>query len=139
MRSSLWLLPVLILGLSLLVGGAHEPTWAPPTLAEAEEALAGLGFDEFVEASYRLYLLRYPQTLTGLGMASVLGVRNDLLNEYSSRTGAFRWRSSNESSIDSSRTRRRGSRRNRDAHRSGSTCVLQIARACSIGSTVSTP
>jgi uncharacterized protein (DUF885 family) len=94
MRSSLWLLPALILGLSLLIGGAtvdagtYEPTWAPPTLTEVEEALAGLGFDEFVEASYRLYLLRYPQSVTGLGMASVLGVRNDLLNDYSAEYDA---------------------------------------------------
>ena len=89
MRSSLWLLPLLILGLSLLGGraavdaGAYEPTWSPPTLADVEEALSELGFDEFVESSYRLYLLRHPQTVTGLGLAGMLGVRNDLLNDYS--------------------------------------------------------
>ena len=89
MRSSLWLLPVLILGLSLLGGHAtsdaatYEPTWTPPPLGEVEEALSGLGFDEFVESSYRLYLLRFPQTVTDLGMAHSLGVRNDLLNDYS--------------------------------------------------------
>jgi len=89
MRSSLWLLPVLILGLSLLGGrpasdaAAYERTWAPPTVGEVEEALSGLGFDEFVESSYRLYLLRFPQTVTDLGMAHALGVRNDLLNDYS--------------------------------------------------------
>ncbi len=89
MRSSLWLLPLLILGLSLLGGraavaaGTYEPTWAPPSLAEVDEALSGLGFDEFVESSYRLYLLRFPQTMTSLGMAEMLGVRNDLLNDYS--------------------------------------------------------
>ncbi len=89
MRSSLWLLPVLILGLSLLGGhaahdaAAHEPAWAPPAFAEVEEALSGLGFDEFIDSSYRLYLLRFPQTVTSLGMARALGVRNDLLNDYS--------------------------------------------------------
>ena len=89
MRSSLWLLPVLILGLSLLGDRAvsdtiaYEPTWTPPTLGEVEKALSGLGFDEFVESSYRLHLLRFPQTVTDLGIARALGVRNDLLNDYS--------------------------------------------------------
>ena len=89
MRSSLRLLPVLILGLSLLsvcaagAGAAYKPTWIPPALGEVEEALSGLGFDRFVESSYRLYLLRFPQTVTDLGMAHSLGVRNDLLNDYS--------------------------------------------------------
>ena len=88
MRSSLRLLPVLILGLSLLSvcaagDAAYKPTWIPPALGEVEEALSGLGFDRFVESSYRLYLLRFPQTVTDLGMAHSLGVRNDLLNDYS--------------------------------------------------------
>jgi uncharacterized protein (DUF885 family) len=89
MRSPVWLLPVLVLGLSLLGGRAagdaavHEPTWAPPTLSEVEDALSGLGFDEFIESSYRFHLLRFPQTVTDLGMARALGVRNDLLNDYS--------------------------------------------------------
>jgi uncharacterized protein (DUF885 family) len=89
MRDFLRLLAVLVLGLSLLAAraagddAAYEPTWTPPTLGEVEEALSGLGFDEFVESSYRLYLLRFPQTVTDLGMARALGVRNDLLNDYS--------------------------------------------------------
>jgi len=89
MRSSLWLLPVLILGLSLLGGrtagdaAAYVPMWTPPTLGEVEESLSGLEFDEFVESSYCLHLLRFPQTVTDLGMAHALGVRNDLLNDYS--------------------------------------------------------
>jgi uncharacterized protein (DUF885 family) len=89
MRSSLWLASVLILVLSHVVGlavsgdVAYEPTWAPPTRADVEERLSGLGFDAFGESSYRLYLLRFPQTVTDLGMADALGVRNDLLNDYS--------------------------------------------------------
>jgi uncharacterized protein (DUF885 family) len=89
MRSLLWLLPVLILGLSFVGGPAtsadvvYEPTWTPPHLSEVEQEISELEFDEFIEASYRLYLLRFPQTVTDLGMAQSLGVRNDQLNDYS--------------------------------------------------------
>ena len=91
MRGALWLLPLLILGLSLLGGSAavndaaYEPTWTPPSLGEVEAALSGLGFNEFVESSYRLYLLRFPQVVTGLGLSGTLGVRNDLLDDYSEK------------------------------------------------------
>jgi uncharacterized protein (DUF885 family) len=85
----LWLIPVLILGLSLLGGGAapddgtYETTWSPPSLEEISAELDGLRFDVFVETSYRLYLLRHPQSVTDLGLAGILGVRNDRLNDYS--------------------------------------------------------
>ena len=85
----LWLIPVLILGLSLLASdatpqaAAYEPSWSPPTYEKVEAELLGLDFDAFVETSYRLYLLRHPQSVTDLGLAGVLGVRNDRLNNYS--------------------------------------------------------
>ena len=85
----LWLAPILVLGLSLLTSDAGQPdatyetTWSPPTYEEIETDLRGLGFDSFVETSYRLYLLRHPQAVTDLGLADALGVRNDRLNDYS--------------------------------------------------------
>ncbi|MFC2094981.1 DUF885 family protein [Candidatus Bipolaricaulota bacterium] len=45
--------------------------------------LDGLGFDEFVEASYQLYLLRTPQNVTSLGKAEEFDIRNDTLDNYS--------------------------------------------------------
>jgi len=89
MRNPLWLVPLLILGLSLLADGtsdedtAYVPTWTPPSFEHVEERLGGLGFDRFVETSYHLYLLRFPQSVTDLGLASAFGVRNDRLNDYS--------------------------------------------------------
>ncbi|MFC2082677.1 DUF885 family protein [Candidatus Bipolaricaulota bacterium] len=45
--------------------------------------LDGLGFDEFVEASYQLYVLRHPQKVTELGKAEEFDIRNDTLDNYS--------------------------------------------------------
>ena len=59
------------------------PSWAPPSLAEVQARLEGLSWDDFVETSYRLYVLRFPETVTRMGMAAEFGVRNDRLNDYS--------------------------------------------------------
>ena len=87
MRATLWFLPLSILSLSLLVGASPivtgNPAWTPPTFEEVERELAGLGFDAFVDSAYRLSLLRYPQLVTDLGLASRFGIRDDRLNDYS--------------------------------------------------------
>ncbi len=89
MRAALWLIPAAILCLSFFGSGGSErhtvtaePLWAPPTFAEVDAALSECSFDEFVDSSYRLYLLRFPQRVTDLGMAATLGVRNNLLDSY---------------------------------------------------------
>jgi uncharacterized protein (DUF885 family) len=45
--------------------------------------LDGLDFDSFMDESYKRLLLRYPQTVTELGLARAYGVRNDRLNDLS--------------------------------------------------------
>jgi len=61
----------------------HTPEWSPPTLGQVTVELQDLGFSEFVEDSYRLYLLRHPQALTHRGVAVEFGVRHDRLDDYS--------------------------------------------------------
>jgi len=65
------------------VGAFAAESWTSPTLADVEAALDGLGFDAFVETSYRLHMLRFPQSVTAAGMAAEYGIRNDGLNDYS--------------------------------------------------------
>lgn len=60
-----------------------SPSWSPPGLAAVRQQLDGLSWEQFVDTSYRLYLLRFPETITRMGMADALGVRNDRLNDYS--------------------------------------------------------
>lgn len=92
MRRMIGCLLVLVF-LSLVAAGA-EP-WSPPSLTDFDSALSGLGFDEFIETSYRMYLLRYPQSVTSTGLAAEYGIRNDALNdysqEYSDQTEAIEW------------------------------------------------
>jgi len=90
MRNVLWLGLVAVLGLVLLGFGvaeppdnAHQASWSPPSLDQVAAVLNGLAFDEFIDASYEQYLLRFPQVLTHYGMAQQLGVRNDRLDDYS--------------------------------------------------------
>ena len=71
---------VLTVGFALAGIGA-EP-WMPRDASEVGTTLEGLAFDEFIEASYRLYALRYPEAVTSLGIADEYGVRNDALNVY---------------------------------------------------------
>ncbi|MDD4904477.1 MAG: DUF885 family protein, partial [Candidatus Bipolaricaulis sp.] len=59
------------------------PSWTPPTLREARVQLEGKTFEAFADEAYRLHLLRHPQTITALGLAEELGVRNDRLDDYS--------------------------------------------------------
>ena len=72
-------LVLLFVGIS--VAGASA--WQAPMVAEIDAALDGLGFDEFIETSYRLYILRSPQRVTSMGLAAKFGVRNDALDDYS--------------------------------------------------------
>jgi uncharacterized protein (DUF885 family) len=62
---------------------APSPSWSPPSTSDVVAALDGLPFDAFVETSYRLHLLRFPESLTHLGLAEAFGVRHDRLNDYS--------------------------------------------------------
>jgi len=48
-----------------------------------KKELQGVPFSEFVDTSYRLYLLRTPQTVAALGLSDEFGVRNDRLDDYS--------------------------------------------------------
>lgn len=71
---------------SVAVAGADpaaSPSWSPPGLAAVRQQLDELSWNEFIETSYRVYLLRFPETITRMGMADALGVRNDRLNDYS--------------------------------------------------------
>jgi len=88
MRTPLRFLTAATFACLLLAGRAPalvgaEPTWTPPGFQMVEAALDGLEFDDFVETSYRLYLLRFPQAITHLGLAEAFGVRNDRLDDYS--------------------------------------------------------
>ncbi|MDD5264191.1 MAG: DUF885 domain-containing protein [Candidatus Bipolaricaulis sp.] len=60
-----------------------EPSWTPPTLQEARTRLEGKTFAEFADEAYRIHLLRHPQTVTDLGLAEKLGIRDDRLDDYS--------------------------------------------------------
>jgi len=44
------------------------------------DALEGLQFDEFVDASYEQILLRSPEMITSLGLSQSLGIRDDQLD-----------------------------------------------------------
>ena len=44
------------------------------------DALEGLRFDEFVDASYEQILLRSPEMITSLGLSQSLGIRDDQLD-----------------------------------------------------------
>ncbi len=79
---------VCLLVASGLAGVAIDATspaaaWTPPGLPEVRAGLDGLPWGQFVETSYVLYILRFPEAVTRMGMATALGVRNDRLNDYS--------------------------------------------------------
>ena len=65
-----------------VVSVAGAVPWSAPSVEDVERALDGLGFDAFVETSYRLYVLRHPEWVTSLGIADEFGIRNDALNDY---------------------------------------------------------
>ena len=90
MRNMLWIGLIAVAGLAVLWGTLAQtpsdsaaPSWSPPSLNGVEAALKGLSFDQFIDVSYRQYLLRSPEVLTHYGMAEQLGVRNNRLNDYS--------------------------------------------------------
>jgi uncharacterized protein (DUF885 family) len=77
---------LVVSGLTLGVASCSQhpkPTWSPPSLSEVRRTLTGLSFSEFVDTAHRLHLLRFPQTVTELGLAQSFGVRNDRLDDYS--------------------------------------------------------
>jgi len=69
---------------------AHQnPTPVPPTivtqssLSELSAGLDGLDFDAFVEASYRRWLSRDPETVLTLGLSQIYDVPTDQLTDIS--------------------------------------------------------
>ena len=58
-------------------------TTAPAAPGPTVPDLSELEFDEFVDQSYRLLLIREPEHLTSLGISAEFGMRNDTLNDYS--------------------------------------------------------
>jgi len=59
------------------------PAPTTPAVPEGTNQLQGLGFDEFVEESFEVLLLRSPQLLTEMGLAERFGLRNDRLDDLS--------------------------------------------------------
>jgi uncharacterized protein (DUF885 family) len=66
-------------------GDAGGPGRTSAPTAATLPGLDGLGFDDFIEESYEVLLLRDPQFLTSLGITERLGLRNDRLNDMSPR------------------------------------------------------
>ena len=58
-------------------------TTTVPVVAAEPTDLDGLGFDDFLEASYEYLLLRSPELLTSLGVSDEYGLRDDRLNDLS--------------------------------------------------------
>lgn len=81
MRRSRFVLLIVSLALISLSAVAAEP-WSPPSLADVEAAIDGLGFDDFIETSFRQHILRFPDYITSLGLAAEYGIRNDALERY---------------------------------------------------------
>ena len=73
---------ILLVVLSLPTLGSAP--WTAPTLDDVVTALDGLDFDEFIEESFQIYFLRYPEIITAWGLSSTFEIRNDALNNYSS-------------------------------------------------------
>ena len=73
----------LALGMATIPVVAYEPSWTPPTVEEVTQALEGLSFEAFVEESFQQHVLRFPEDVTRFGASSLLGVRDDLLREFS--------------------------------------------------------
>lgn len=82
-RSAVTFVVFAVLGFALLGGHAESIPWSPRPVDETLVGLAGLDFVAFVDASYREYVLRFPEWVTNLGVAGAFGVRNDALNVYS--------------------------------------------------------
>jgi len=59
------------------------PTTTTTTVPGPLDHLDGVGFDEFVESSYEVLLLRRPQFLTSLGVSDQYGLRDDQLDDLS--------------------------------------------------------
>jgi len=59
--------------------------WSPPTCESVVACLEGLGFREFLDVSYLLYLQRFPEVVTKNGLARVIGMEESGVNDYSLR------------------------------------------------------
>jgi len=72
-------------------------SWIVPSASDVVAEVSKLPFDLFVEDSYRMYLMRFPEKITALGMADLFGVTDDRLNDYSPPYTEETWR--NETTI----------------------------------------
>lgn len=61
---------------------AQTPPVSPTVSGHAGD-LQGLDFDTFLDDSFKMLLLRQPEWVTEAGLADILGVRNDRLNDLS--------------------------------------------------------
>jgi len=86
MRSTTRPLLRLVLLVSLLTAlGLPIPAGATDaaSVQDTLESLRGLPIDDLFEGSFRALLLRDPETITWLGLAEFLGVRNNRLTDIS--------------------------------------------------------
>ncbi len=86
LRVYLGVLAAMAAFLLVLPGNLAKATGAPWSARPVGDVIAGfsdLDFATFLETSYREYLLRFPESVTQLGIPGNFGVRNDALNDYS--------------------------------------------------------
>jgi uncharacterized protein (DUF885 family) len=63
-----------------VVPGSFDSSQQNGDIQEVFDALQGLPFDEFVDASYKQILLRTPELVTSMGLSPSLGIRDDQLD-----------------------------------------------------------
>ncbi len=73
----------LVLAISILIVIAGCQGSETQIVTAQLESLRELPFDEFVDESYRLYIKRFPEYVTMLGMDAELGLTGDQLNDIS--------------------------------------------------------
>jgi len=81
-------LGLIALGIPAFQPPDRKPTslprsWIVPSADDVAAEVSELPFDLFVDDSYRMYLMRFPERITALGMADQFGVTDDRLNDYS--------------------------------------------------------
>jgi uncharacterized protein (DUF885 family) len=64
----------------LVVPGSFGSSQQNGDIQDILDALQGLQFDEFVDASYKQILLRSPEMVTSMGLSQSLGIRDDQLD-----------------------------------------------------------
>jgi uncharacterized protein (DUF885 family) len=75
--------PALLFACALVLAACEPPPEALPAPDELRAQLAGLPFDDFVDASFRELLRRTPETVIELGLQSQIDVGRGFLNDAS--------------------------------------------------------